>query len=173
MKPSQTKAPQETSVFSATIPINYSIAIDPIKYIRIPFSFHYFKPHSNIVNNNRMPGEPSLPPRSVLGSYFHLRILSFGSWMKCTEEPRVWVYRDQIVSWISVVPTSRCRAANMIVRDRSAASRLRLPRRFGEATRHTARSDCRLEGARSTIKCQPQCAPALHCVTVSVVPRPY
>jgi uncharacterized NAD(P)/FAD-binding protein YdhS len=99
-KPSQTEAPQETSEFSRTIPVNYSIAIDPIKYIGISFSFHYFEPHSNIVNNNGMPSEPSLPPRSVLGSYFHLRILSFGSRMKRTEEPRVWVYRDQIVSWL-------------------------------------------------------------------------
>src|ERR1700761_5300232 len=98
-KPSQTEAPQETSESSRTVPVNYSIAIDPIEYIRMPSSFHYFEPHSNIVNNNRMPSEPSLPARSVLGSYFHLRILSSGLRMKRTEEPQVWVYRDQTVSW--------------------------------------------------------------------------
>ena len=86
-KPSQTEAPQETSEFSRTIPVNYSIAIDPIKYIRIPFSFDDFKPDSNIIDNDGMPGKPSAPASSVFGSYSHFMILSFGLQIKRTEEP--------------------------------------------------------------------------------------
>jgi hypothetical protein len=51
--------------------INDSIAKDPVKYIRISFSLHDFQPNSNIVDNDGMPGEPSLPPGSVLGTYLH------------------------------------------------------------------------------------------------------
>jgi hypothetical protein len=90
----------------AVVSINYSIAIDPIKYIRIPFSFYYFKPDSNAINNDRMPSKPSSPPFSVFGSYFHFMILSFGSPMNRTEEPHVRDSRDQIMSRISVVSTS-------------------------------------------------------------------
>jgi hypothetical protein len=74
---------------SVTVLVDCSIAIDPIKYIGIPFSFDDFKPDSNIIDNDGMPGKPSVPACSVFGSYSHFMILSFGSRMKRTEEPRV------------------------------------------------------------------------------------
>ena len=57
--------------------VDCSIAIDPIKYIRIPFSFDDFKPDSNIIDNDGMPGKPSSPAGSVFGSFSHFVILSF------------------------------------------------------------------------------------------------
>jgi hypothetical protein len=85
---------------SSGIILDCSIAIDPIKYIRIPFSFYYFKPDSNVINNNRMPSKPSLPFSSIFGFHSHFVILSFGLRMKRTEVARVWDRRDQIMSWI-------------------------------------------------------------------------
>jgi hypothetical protein len=84
-KPSPTSRPPEARVFSAISFINFSIAIDPIKYIRIPFSFYYFKPDSNIINNNRMPSKPGLPRGSIFGFHSHFVILSFGSRMQRAE----------------------------------------------------------------------------------------
>jgi hypothetical protein len=86
---------------SSVIVLDCSIAIDPIKYIRIPFSFDDFKPDSNIIDNDGMPGKPSAPAGSVFGSYSHFMILSFGLRIKRTEEPRVGDRPDQVVSWIS------------------------------------------------------------------------
>ena len=83
-KPSLTRRPPDARVFSAISLIKYSIAIDPIKYIRIPFSFYYFKPDSNVINKNRMPSKPSLPFSSIFGFHSHFVILSFGSRMKRT-----------------------------------------------------------------------------------------
>ena len=100
-KPAQTRAPPATTVFFRTISIDYSIAIDPIKYIGIPFSFDDFKPDSNIIDNDGMPRKPSAPAGSVFGSYSHFMILSFGLRIKRTEEPRVGDRPDQVVSWIS------------------------------------------------------------------------
>jgi hypothetical protein len=84
-KPSPTRRPPDARVFSAISLIKYSIAIDPIKYIRIPLSFYYFKPDSNVVNKNRMPSKPSLPFSSIFGFHSHFVILSFGSRMRRTE----------------------------------------------------------------------------------------
>ena len=84
-KPLRTRRPPDARVFSAISSIKYSIAIDPIKYIRIPFSFYYFKPNSNVINNNRMPSKPSLPFSSIFGFHSHFVIPSFGSRMKRTE----------------------------------------------------------------------------------------
>ena len=86
---------------SAIVLVDCSIAIDPIEYIRIPFSFDDFEPDSNIVDNDGMPGKPSLPACSIFGSYPHFMILSFGSRMKRTEEPRVGDRPDQVLSWIA------------------------------------------------------------------------
>ena len=80
--------------------VDCSIAVDPIKYIRIPLSFDDFKPDSNIIDNDGMPGKPSAPAGSVFGSYSHFMILSFGLRIKRTEEPRVGDRPDQVVSWI-------------------------------------------------------------------------
>ena len=63
---------------SAIVLVDCSIAIDPIKYIGIPFSFDDFKPDSNIIDNDGMPGKPSPPAGSVFWSHSHLMILSFG-----------------------------------------------------------------------------------------------
>ena len=86
---------------SSVIILDCSIAIDPIKYIRIPLSFDDFKPDSNIIDNHGMPGKPSAPAGSVFGSYSHFMILSFGLRIKRTEEPRTGDRPDQVVSWIS------------------------------------------------------------------------
>jgi hypothetical protein len=88
-QPSANGSVRGVKLSSAIVLVDCSIAIDPIKYIRIPFSFDDFKPDSNIVDNDGMPGKPSVPACSVLGSYSHFMILSFGSRMKRTEEPRV------------------------------------------------------------------------------------
>jgi hypothetical protein len=85
----------------SSVLVDCSIAIDPIKYIRIPFSFDDFKPDSSIIDNDGMPGKPSPPVGSVFGSYSHFMILSFGLRIKRTEEPRVGDGPDQVVSWIS------------------------------------------------------------------------
>jgi hypothetical protein len=77
----------DTKPLSATVPVDCPIAIDPIKYIGVPSSFDDFKPDSNIVDNDRMPGKPSLPARSVLGSHSHFMILSFGSRTKRDKQP--------------------------------------------------------------------------------------
>ena len=86
---------------SSGIILDCSIAIDPIKYIRIPLPFDDFKPDSNIIDNHGMPGKPSAPAGSVFGFYSHFMILSFGLRIKHTEEPRTGDRPDQVVSWIS------------------------------------------------------------------------
>jgi hypothetical protein len=100
-QPSPNRSVPDAKLVSVIVPVDCSIAIDPIKYIRVPFSFDDFKPDSNIIDNDRMPGKPSLPAGSVLGPYSHFMILSFGSRMKRTEEPGVGDRPDQVVSWIS------------------------------------------------------------------------
>jgi hypothetical protein len=85
-QPSPNRSERDTKL-SSMIVLDCSIAIDPIKYIRIPFSFDDFKPDSNIIDNDGMPGKPSAPAGSVFGSYSHFMILSFGLRIKRTEEP--------------------------------------------------------------------------------------
>lgn len=74
-EPSPTRRPPEAREFAEISFTNYSIAINPIKYIRIPFSLYYFKPDSNIINNDRMPGKPFLPCGSIFGFHSHFVIL--------------------------------------------------------------------------------------------------
>jgi hypothetical protein len=100
-QPSPNRSVRGVKLSSVIVLVDCSIAIDPIKYIGIPFSFDDFKPDSNIIDNDGMPGKPSVPACSVFGSYSHFMILSFGSRMKRTEEPRVGDRPDQVVSWIS------------------------------------------------------------------------
>lgn len=78
---------ERNAKLSSVIVLDCSIAIDPIKYIRIPFSFDDFKPDSNIIDNDGMPGKPPAPAGSVFGFYSHFMILSFGLRIKRTEEP--------------------------------------------------------------------------------------
>jgi hypothetical protein len=68
--------------FSVVLFFDCSVTIDPIEYVWIPFSFDCFEPNSHIINNNRMPGEPSFPFHSGVWSYSHFLVLSFGSWIK-------------------------------------------------------------------------------------------
>jgi hypothetical protein len=75
-EPSPTRSPTDAKVFSPITSINYSVAIDPIKYIGVPFSFYYFEPDSNIINNDGMPGKPSSPFGSVSGFYSHFIVHS-------------------------------------------------------------------------------------------------
>jgi hypothetical protein len=71
----------DAKLLSAIVPVDCSIAIDPIKYIGVPSSFDDFEPDSNIIDNDRMPGKPSPPAGSVFGSHSHFMIPSFGSRM--------------------------------------------------------------------------------------------
>jgi hypothetical protein len=100
-QPSPNRSERGAKLSSVIVLVDCSIAIDPIKYIRIPLSFDDFKPDSSIVDNDGMPGKPSPPAGSVFGSYSHFMILSFGLRIKRTEEPRVGDRPDQVVSWIS------------------------------------------------------------------------
>jgi hypothetical protein len=97
-QPSPSRSERGAELSSVIVLVDCSIAIDPIKYIRIPFSFDDFKPDSNIIDNDGMPGKPSPPVGSVFGSYSHFMILSFGSRMKRTEEPCVGDRPDQVAS---------------------------------------------------------------------------
>jgi hypothetical protein len=85
-QPSPNRSERDAKLPSVIV-LDCSIAIDPIKYIRIPFSFDDFKPDSNIIDNDGMPGKPSAPAGSVFGFYSHFMILSFGLRIKRTEEP--------------------------------------------------------------------------------------
>jgi hypothetical protein len=53
------------------VPIDISIAVDPVKYIGVPSSFNDFKPDGDIVDDDRVPGKPSPPMHSVLGPSSH------------------------------------------------------------------------------------------------------
>ena len=97
-QPSPNRSGRGAKLSSVTVLVDCPIAIDPIKYIRIPFSFDDFKPDSNIIDNDGMPGKPSAPAGFVFGSYSHFMILSFGLRIKRTEEPRVGDRLDQVVS---------------------------------------------------------------------------
>ena len=58
------------------VPIDISVAVDPVKYIGVPSSFNDFKPDGDIVDDDRVPGKPSPPVHSVLGPYSHVMPLS-------------------------------------------------------------------------------------------------
>jgi hypothetical protein len=96
-QPSPNRSERDANL-SSVIVLDCPVAIDPIKYIRIPFSFDDFQPDSNIIDNDGMPGKPSAPAGSVFGSYSHFMILSFGLRIKRTEEPHVGDRLDQAVS---------------------------------------------------------------------------
>ena len=72
---------------SAIVPVERSVAIDPIEDIGVASSFDDFKPDSDIVDKDGMPGKPSFPVGSVFGSHSHVMIPSFGSQLKRTESP--------------------------------------------------------------------------------------
>jgi len=74
-QPSPDRSVRGAKLSSVIVLVDCSIAIDPIKYIRIPFSFDDFKPDSNIIDNDGMPGKPSPPAGSVFGSFSHFMIL--------------------------------------------------------------------------------------------------
>jgi len=84
-QPSPTGNPAGNEIFSPVTSINYSIAIDPIKYIRVPFSFYYFEPHNNIINKDGIPSKPPPPCRSIVGFYSHFLIFHFWFADSCTE----------------------------------------------------------------------------------------
>jgi hypothetical protein len=88
--------PPDSRLSFGTISIDHSITINPIKYIGVASPFYDFKPDGDIIDDDGMPSEPSLPRLSVFRSYFHFMILSFGARMKRSEEPRVWASRDQL-----------------------------------------------------------------------------
>jgi hypothetical protein len=71
-KSSQARNPPEVKVSSPMTSIDNPIAVDPVENIGIPFSFDYFEPDGDIVDDDRMPGKPSSPLGSVFGFYFHL-----------------------------------------------------------------------------------------------------
>ena len=65
-----------TKLLSAIVSVERSVAIDPIKNVGVALSFDDFKPDNDIVDEDGMPGKPSLPAGSVLGSYSHVMIPS-------------------------------------------------------------------------------------------------
>ena len=123
-KPSPTGSPLGAKVFSPVRSINYPVAIDPIKYIRVPLSFYYFEPDRNIVDKNGMPGKPSSPCGSIFGFYSHSLTLHFYSRLTALKQARVWDRRDQIMRWISVALTSRSQAVNMPISAATVAALL-------------------------------------------------
>jgi hypothetical protein len=100
--PSRNRDGPDAKLLSAIVPIDCSVAVDPIKYIRVPPSFDDFEPDSYTIDNDRMPGKPSLPAGSVFGSHSHFMVLSFGSRTKRDKQPRVGDRLDQIMSWTSL-----------------------------------------------------------------------
>jgi len=87
--------------------IDNSIAVDPVEYIGIPFSFDYFEPDGDIVDDDWMPGKPSSPLGPVFRLYFHFIHPFILVRARRILEPSVaWECRDQTMSWISVVPSS-------------------------------------------------------------------
>ena len=86
-QPSPNRSVRGAKLSAVIVPVDCSIAIDPIKYIRIPFSFDDFKPDRSIVDNDGMPGKPSAPAGSVFGSYSHFMILSFGLRITAPKSP--------------------------------------------------------------------------------------
>jgi len=100
-QPSPSRSVRGAKLSFATLLVDSSIAVDPIEYIGISFSFDDLEPDGRIIDEDGMPGKPSPPAGSVFGSYFHFMILSLGSQMKRTEEPRVGDRPDQAVDWIS------------------------------------------------------------------------
>src|SRR5262245_61667514 len=74
-QPSSDRRVRSAQLSSVIVLFDCSIAIDPIKYIRIPLSFDDFQPDSSVIDNDGMPGKPSPPTGSVFGSYSHFMIL--------------------------------------------------------------------------------------------------
>jgi hypothetical protein len=85
-----------TKLWSAIVSVERSVAIDPIKNVGVALSFDDFKPDNDIVDEDGMPGKPSLPAGSVFGSYPHVMIPPFGSQLKRTEKPRDGDRPDQV-----------------------------------------------------------------------------
>jgi len=77
VKSQSATSPRGANVSSPIGSINYTVAVDPIKYVRVSFSFDDFEPDGDVVDNDGMPGEPSSPCGSVFWLYSHLIILSF------------------------------------------------------------------------------------------------
>jgi hypothetical protein len=75
-QPSREPSEPGARPLSAIVPVDCSIAVDPIKYIGVPSSFDDFKPDGHIVDNDGVPGKPFSPVHSVLGPYSHLMPLS-------------------------------------------------------------------------------------------------
>src|ERR1700759_3902441 len=69
--------PRDTNVFSPIGSINDAVAVDPIENVGVPSSFYDFEPDRYVVDDNRMPGEPSSPCGSIFWLYSHLIIPSF------------------------------------------------------------------------------------------------
>jgi len=86
-KPATNRSEPGPKRSSAIALVECSIAIDPVKDIGVAFTFDDFKPDGDIVDEDRMPGKPSLPGGSVFGSHSHFMILSFGSLLKRTGTP--------------------------------------------------------------------------------------
>jgi hypothetical protein len=75
-QPSREPSEPGARPLSAVVLIDFSIAVDPIKYIGVPSSFNDFKPDGDIVDNDGVPGKPFSPVHSVLGPYSHVMPLS-------------------------------------------------------------------------------------------------
>jgi hypothetical protein len=86
-KPLPNRTVPGTKLSSAIVSVERSVAIDPVENVGVALSFDDFKPDNDIVDEDGMPGKPSPPVGSVLGSYSHVMIPPFGSQLKRTEAP--------------------------------------------------------------------------------------
>jgi hypothetical protein len=89
-----------TKLSSAIVSVECSVAIDPIKNVGVALSLDDLEPDNDIVDEDGMPGKPSLPACPVLGSYSHVMILSFGSQLKRTESPVSGIVQIKFLSLI-------------------------------------------------------------------------
>jgi hypothetical protein len=110
--PSATR-PRDTNVFSPTGSINDAVAVDPIENVGVPSSFYDFEPDRDVVDNDRMPGEPSSPCGSIFWLYSHLIIPSFWFEDNRAEAAPCLGRRKSIMSWTSLSSTSRSQAVSM------------------------------------------------------------
>ena len=76
-KPLPNRSTPGAKLSPAIVPVERSVAVDPVKDIGIAPSFDDFKPNGDIVDQDGMPGKPSLPARPVLGFHSHVMIPSF------------------------------------------------------------------------------------------------
>ena len=109
-KPLPDRNAPATKLASAIVPVERPVAIDPIKDIGIASSLDDLEPNNDIVDEDGVPGKPSLPAGSVLGSYSHVMIPSFGSRVSAPKAPCWGSSRSSSELDFSLRPSPICTA---------------------------------------------------------------